>query len=121
MSGVPWWMMAETPAPATDAATSAAPPLGFARVRQYVAALGCKHLVVGHQPGKIDFGDSVTRAAGEPFAYEGVLFLIDTGMSRGQADGRGIVLHLPAGTVERATVIDETGKETTLWTAQRNP
>ena len=49
-----------------------------------VGALGARHLVIGHQPGKTTFADGTVRKAGEIFCYdEGLFFMIDTGMSRG--------------------------------------
>ena len=48
----------------------------------YVAALGVKHLVQGHQHQKIVFEDGQQRSAGQMFQWRGLLFLIDVGMSR---------------------------------------
>ena len=88
---------------------------GDERLRASLSALGVKHLVIGHQPGKIEFGDNVVRNAGEAFAYKGLLFLNDTGVSRGVQDGTGMVLKIAIGGKESATAIDATGKRSILW------
>ena len=118
MGLVPWWMLAATSQDATGKASAAAlndSPGGTAALKKYIAALGCNHLVVGHQPGKVSFGGGVERKAGEPFAYEGLLFLEDVGLSRGAQDGHGIVLKVHHGTKERVTTIDAAGHENILW------
>ena len=52
--------------------------------------LGVHHLVFGHQPGKIKFADGTDRPAGAMYQkFDGLIFLIDTGMSRGVNSGRG--------------------------------
>ncbi len=118
MGGVPWWLQADAAAIALPSAPlkDSAVPAGALRLHKYAAALGCEHLVVGHHPSKISFGGGIERAAGQPFAYDGVLFLIDMGMSHGAQDGRGIVLKIHPGARETAIAIDDTGKETSLWT-----
>lgn len=65
------------------------------RLRKNVEALGCRHLVIGHQPGKIVFADGSVREAEHLYSkFNGLIFLIDTGMSRGQASGRGVLLRV---------------------------
>ncbi len=116
MGSVPWWMM--TPASATGQAKQPEESNmegGAATLKRYVAALGCKHLAVGHQPGKVSFGGGIVRKPGEAFAYEGVLFLLDVGMSRGVQDSRGAVLKIEHGAKERASTIDEAGQQRLLW------
>jgi hypothetical protein len=88
---------------------------GLQRLRNTIAALGCKHLVIGHQPGKIDFGNHLVRKSGELFAYEGLLFLIDTGMSRGVQNGTPALLHITTTKKEKATILDSTNTEHPLW------
>ena len=71
---------------------------------------------MGHQPGKVDFGNGIVRPAGQPFSYAGLLFLMDVGASRGVQDSPGIVLkiqHLPRPSV---STLDDTGHEHPLWT-----
>jgi hypothetical protein len=65
------------------------------RLRKIVEALGCHHLVIGHQPGKIVFADGSVREAGEVYCkFNGLIFLLDTGMSRGQVSGREALLRV---------------------------
>ncbi len=61
----------------------------------WTAALGAKHLVMGHQPGSV----GITGGADRPKAtmaaeYGGLLFLIDTGMSVDVDDTGGALLHV---------------------------
>lgn len=87
-----------------------------ARLTAYVKALGVKHLVVGHQPGKVEFTPALVRKQGEMFqAYEGLVFLIDVGMSRAIGYSNGAVLHIPAGKTPRATALYPTGPAKQLW------
>jgi len=115
LAPVPWWM--RTPATQTATPPGAAPgeSAGPAALKKYVAALGCTRMVMGHQPGKINFGGGIERKAGEPFAYEGLLFLIDVGMSQGVQNSPGIVLKIHHGAGKGIGAMDETGKETLLW------
>ena len=65
------------------------------RLRAMVEALGCRHLVIGHQPGKITFADGSVREAGKIIAkFGGLFFMIDTGMSRGANSGSGALLKI---------------------------
>ncbi|MEY2564580.1 MAG: hypothetical protein QOH88_2773 [Verrucomicrobiota bacterium] len=52
-------------------------------LRRNATALGVNHIVQGHQPGEVKFNDGVKREEGAVFQRYGLLFLIDTGMSRG--------------------------------------
>jgi hypothetical protein len=81
---------------------------------QDAAALGVEHLVQGHQPSGVVFADGVHRRAGEMFQRYGLLFLIDTGMSRGVGDSQGAVLWIHGG---NAAAICPDGTETVIWRA----
>jgi hypothetical protein len=111
MSPRPWWdydgsSVTLRDAPETKAekkaakAAAANEPVeasdpGQARLQNGIALLGCHHLVFGHQPGKLKFMDGTERAAGTMFTkFDGLVYTIDTGMSRGVAGGRGAVLHI---------------------------
>ena len=85
----------------------------------YVAALGVKHLVQGHQHQKIVFEDGQQRNTGQMFQWRGLLFLIDVGMSEGVGDSHGAVLHIRHRNSEEASVIDADGAEKSLWKSQR--
>jgi hypothetical protein len=88
---------------AADATTQPGTDPGQPRLLAGIEALGAKHLVMGHQPGKIDFPNGTSRAAGQMFTeFDGLIFFIDTGMSRGVDGGRGAVLHVQQ--------IDDAGK-----------
>jgi hypothetical protein len=62
----------------------------------WTAALGVKHLVMGHQPGAVGIsGGGADRAKATMAAeYGGLLFLIDTGMSVDVDDTGGALLHV---------------------------
>ena len=81
----------------------------------YAKALGVAHMVQGHQPGKVEFADGTTRAAGEMFQRYGLLFLEDTGMSSGIDNSLGAVLKIAKRESERATAICFNGTATDLW------
>lgn len=83
----------------------------------YTKTLGVKHIVQGHQPGKVSIADRdgpVKRKKGEMFQMYGLIFLEDTGMSRGIGYSEGAVLRIPAGQ-EEAIAICYSGKATTIW------
>jgi hypothetical protein len=85
----------------------------------YVAVLGVKHLVQGHQHQKIVFEDGKQRTAGQMFQWHGLIFLIDVGMSEGVGDSHGSVLHIRYKNGEEAFAIDADGTETSLWKSRR--
>lgn len=91
----PWWEWDGTE-PAIHNANSARPQTAAEdRLKSIINALGCKHLVFGHQPGKVDFSDGTRRKEGEMFSkFGGLVFMIDTGMSRGVSSGRGALLRI---------------------------
>lgn len=103
LNPVPWWIMSSSVTQSTK------PTSGLTRLSEYAAALGCKHIVMGHQPENVNFGNGLKRSAGQPFNYGGVLFLIDTGISRGVADGRGIILRISSDANSPVQTIDATG------------
>jgi Calcineurin-like phosphoesterase len=100
-----WWQKGdETPAESR------------ARLESYAKALGVKHLAIGHQPGKLTFPGEVVRRKGEIFqAYDGLIFLIDVGMSRAVDGSEGALLHISAGANPRATAIFPKGPSRQLW------
>ena len=112
----PWWEV-KGKTPAQDQAALAAT----------VGALGgINHLVFGHQPGDVTFADGTTREHGTLIQkFDGLVFLIDVGMSKGIGDkkptdgySKGFLLRVHTGNTE-ATLIDHTGKETTIWKAPK--
>ena len=106
----PWW-----DTPKTTAAESKEV------LAKCVHALGVKHLVIGHQPGHITFADHTKRSAGEMFQHcDGLIFLIDTGMSRGIGLSTGAVLHLHRGEKSvHAYRMDVTGKSHEIWSGPK--
>ncbi len=103
LNPVPWWITAPQGAQTTQ------PISGVERLRAYAAALGCKHIVIGHQPENVNFGNGVKRKAGEPFNYGGVFFLTDVGMSQGVQNSRGILLRIHDDDASPVETIDANG------------
>jgi hypothetical protein len=105
--------------PAKSKSKAKAAAAGVRRLRAGVEALGARHLVFGHQPGAVDFADGSERAAGEVVAkFDGLVFLLDTGMSRGVDNGRGALLHVTRrgdGGGVTATAVYADGKAAPLW------
>jgi hypothetical protein len=102
----PWWEKpGEKPADSRD------------RLANWVKALGCKHLVLGHQPGKVEFADGAKRQPGELFVhFDGLVFLIDVGMSRGVGYNPGAILHVHQGSNKtHAELIPASGAVKELW------
>ena len=85
-------------------------------LQDYVDALGVKHLVQGHQHAEIVFADGVRRKKGQMFQRDGLLFLVDTGMSEGVGDSQGAVLLIKA-QPEEAIAICADGTRTSIWDA----
>jgi Calcineurin-like phosphoesterase len=89
----------------------------------YDKKLGVKHLVQGHQAGNVKFRDGKNRDKYAFFQrYYGLLFLIDTGMSRGQQTdygNTGGVLRIISGELgdeKKAIIICAADhSKTTLW------
>jgi hypothetical protein len=119
MSPRPWWEASSTVGLA-DAPPNGAAMTGEqskARLQADLQPLGVAHLVFGHQPGKVDFADGAHRKKTEIFCgFGGMVFLIDTGMSRGVDGGPAALLkiHHDADRVS-ATAVFATGVTTTLW------
>jgi hypothetical protein len=89
---------------------------GTARLERYVRALGAKHLVIGHQPGKVVFADGSTRRKGELCQkFDGLIFLIDVGMSEAIDYSRGALLHIRGGRHVRAFAVFPSGDPQQLW------
>jgi hypothetical protein len=66
-------------------------------IKTVTEALGVNHLVQGHVPGKVEFGDHLVRERDQVFHAFGPrndrFWMIDAGVSRG-ADGRGALVHV---------------------------
>lgn len=93
------------------------PHESLARLRGNARALGVRHIVFGHQPGTYEFNDGSTRERGTMFQnFDGLLFLIDVGMSRGVDDSKGSILYIQgAGGAETATAIYRDAPAELLW------
>jgi Calcineurin-like phosphoesterase len=81
----------------------------------YTSALGVTHIVQGHEPGKIVFADGTSRKSGEMFQRYGILFLADTGMSKGVGKSEGAVLRIKEDNGQEAVAICADGTKTTIW------
>lgn len=109
MKPEPWWE-----APGDSGAQSKE------KLAKHVYALGVKHLVIGHAPSDVTFADKTFRPAGELFQhFDGLFFMIDTGMSRAVAYGAGAILHIHRdGKVVHAYRILPTGKSVEIWSGK---
>jgi len=90
-------------------------------LRSYTAALGVKHIVQAHQHAAIVFSDGVRRKKGQMFQRDGLLFLVDTGMSEGVNDSDGAVMRIRQEPAEEAIAICADGSRTKIWDAQTSP
>ncbi len=85
-------------------------------LEDYARALGVRHIVEGHQPSDLKFSDGISRDAGEMFQRDGLLFLIDTGLSRDVGYSSGALLHIHRnGAHTQATGVCADGQTTKLW------
>lgn len=104
----PWWEREDdTPAESIE------------RLRSYVEALGVGHIVFGHQPGTYQFNDGSERKKGTMFQnFDGLVFLIDVGMSRGVDDSKGSLLEIKGEkSSQTATALYRDRKPKLLWSA----
>lgn len=87
------------------------------RLLGYADALGVHHIVFGHQPGTYTFNDGSKRKKGTMFEhFDGLVFLIDMGMSRGVDYSKGALLRIERnGTRETATAVFSDGSAKQLW------
>jgi hypothetical protein len=102
--GMPWFM-------GGDAKNDPAKILA-----DYAAKLGVHHIVEGHQPGKVEFPDGISRAPQDLFQRYGLLFLTDGGMSSGieGSTGTGGAIRI---TKTQAKAVCANGTEKILWEA----
>ena len=93
------------------------PLKSVARLLEHADALGVKHIVFGHQPGTYEFNDGTSRKKGTMFTkFDGLVFLIDTGMSRAVGHSKGALLRIEQeGGRETATAVFANGTQTRLW------
>lgn len=83
----------------------------------FATAAAAHHIVQGHQHGEARFADGARRQPGEMFQWRGLLFLIDTGMSREIGDSAGAILHIrPA--AGQASAVCADGHETVIWNSR---
>ena len=87
---------------------------------RYVAALGVKHLVQGHQHQTVHFEDGQTRDAGQMFQWDGLIFLIDVGMSEGVGDSQGAALLIRHRKSDETVAIGADGQQTSIWNPRLN-
>lgn len=118
----PWWEAAPSPTlkkPEPRATQAAA---AEKNLRDDVTALGVKHLVFGHQPVEVTFADKTKRPADEIFTkFDGLIFMIDTGMSRGVDQGEPALLKIhQTETGITASAVNQTGKTRPLWTQEKD-
>lgn len=89
----------------------------IARLLSYADALGVKHIVFGHQPGSYKFNDGSERKKGKLFEnFDGLVFLIDMGMSRRIDYSKGALMRIERnGSSETATAIFPDGTTKQVW------
>lgn len=107
---LPWWERKGDTAAESEA-----------RLRGYADALGVKHLVMGHQPGKATFSDGTKRKAGELIQkFDGLIFLIDVGMSSAidKSDGAALRIARVNGG-QTATVVKADGTQQIIWKSMK--
>ncbi len=75
----------------------------------------------GHEPRKIRFADGMQRETGEMFQRDGVLFLVDTGMSKGVGNSEGAILRVEGKNRQEAIAICADGGKTTIWDDRNRP
>jgi hypothetical protein len=83
-----------------------------------LAALPAKHIVLGHDPGALDFPEDPRgqRKQGELAArYDGRLFLIDVGMSYAVGYSQGALLRITRSATPAATALFVDGTSAPLW------
>jgi hypothetical protein len=101
----PWWEKKDD-----------TPGKSEARLRRYVEALGVKHLVIGHQPGNVTFADGSSRTRGTLVQkFNGLIFLIDVGMSEAIDYSRGALLQIHGGEKPRAVVVFPEKDPEAIW------
>ena len=101
----PWWQRAGDTAPAARA-----------RLATWVAALPARHLVIGHQPGSLTAVGGESRNKGQLDSwFDGLVFFIDAGMSRGVYGNPAAVLVIEGGVAHRVTA---GGAAVQLWPAR---
>jgi len=109
--GLPWFQ---------DGSASTNPKKLLTR---YAVKLGVKHLVQGHQYNKVRFPDGKNRKEQNFYQRYGLLFLIDTGMSRGIDEDNesigGALRITGAGSKQKAIVICADSKQKTLWSNKK--
>lgn len=85
------------------------------RLRKAVEALGVRHLVIGHQPGNVTVAGERVRKKGEVCPlFDGLIFLIDGGMSEAIDYSQGTILHIHHGG-KRVRAINHKGKQEWIW------
>ncbi len=106
----PWWEVGTT-----------GPAEAEGHLRKAVELIQCRHLVTGHQPKGVALAGGITRRAGELCAeYDGLLFLIDTGMSRGIGLSRGALLWIQNSS-GIASSLSFAGEAKPLWRSSGSP
>ena len=120
-----WWDAAGDVELKSSATTPSTPAMANSekRLRAVVEPLGCKHLVVAHQPGQIIFADGSQRDAGKMLTkFNGLIFLIDTGMSRGVNIGDAALLKIHSDDRDHvaATAVFTSNKPELLWSSCGN-
>jgi hypothetical protein len=103
---IPWWEKEKDK-----------PEESEARLRKNADALTIQHFVMGHQPETVHFSDGSKRKRGEMVQkFDGLIFLIDVGMSKAINYSEGVMLMIHRGSDgEVASALDSKQNRTPLW------
>jgi hypothetical protein len=105
MNPRPWWERAKDEGDA-----------GQKRLAGYAKALGVRHIILGHAPAEVTFADKSVRKAGEMYQkFDGLVFMIDVGMSRAVGYSTGAILLIQRGKHATASAIYADGKRKQMW------
>jgi hypothetical protein len=90
-------------------------------LEESLAALHAKHLVYGHQPGKVPCPPERDRPAATLWTcYNGLVFLEDVAMSSAvDTTSRGGLLHIEAGAQPKVTAVYPDGSKKPIWSEKK--
>lgn len=83
-----------------------------------LSAIGAAHVVVGHEPGELEFKDDPQgkRNKGELVQrYQGRLFLVDVGLSYAVGYSDGALLRIVRGNPDQTSIVFRDGTSRDLW------
>ncbi len=101
----PWWEKKKD-----------SPKESEARLQNLIKELQVSHIVIGHQPGNYKFSDGDTRKKGKMYQkFNGMIFLVDTGMESKKSDGAVLHIHQVEGRETATVIYPDKKKRKELW------